>query len=422
MSLDTFTAAAEGGGTSTSSSLLLYDCQKSVPAPFLTKTYHLVSNPETDCIVSWKDSDTSSFVVWRPPEFARDLLPLYFKHSNFSSFVRQLNTYGFKKLVPYRWEFGNDFFRRGQIHLLSKIHRRKSVLPAAASSGKSIPAAAPHHRRTANSASNPPRAAELQRQNHSWSVLSTTTATPLSSSSPRPAIILDPPAVHDHNVVIGHGLTFISDENEKLRKDNTLLHSEVSRLRRLLYDDKQQLAAAASPQQQQACLSRIKGVCGNFGISLSSVEGLATKLRDSSAAGIVQQRVDRVDSTANVAGPKQHLVSTLSFLNELFLQDSTTTSNNNAAACPKVITISRDHVGADHHQLDHDTTCKNPPKLFGVPLHTGHKRIDPTHHHHHHHHAAPAVSIREYPEEQQQLVMSCNRLRSDISSDQYSFN
>jgi heat shock transcription factor len=256
MSLDTCTAAAEGGGTSTSSSLLLYDCHKSVPAPFLTKTYHLVNDPATDYIVSWKDSDTSSFVVWRPPEFARDLLPIYFKHSNFSSFVRQLNTYGFKKLVPYRWEFGNDFFRRGQIHLLSRIHRRKSVPPAPASSGKSIPAAAPHHRRTVNSASNPPRAAQLQQQNHSWSVLSTTTTTPLSSSSPRPAIILDPPAVHDHNVVVGHGRAFISDETEKLRKDNTLLHSENSRLRRLLYDYKQQLAAAASPQQQQACLSR----------------------------------------------------------------------------------------------------------------------------------------------------------------------
>jgi hypothetical protein len=86
--------------------------------------------------------------------------------------------------------------------------------------------------------------------------MSTTTTTPFSSSSPRPAIILDPPAVHDHNVVVGHGRTFISDENEKLRKDNTLLLSEISRLRRLLYDDKQQLAAAASPQQQQACLSR----------------------------------------------------------------------------------------------------------------------------------------------------------------------
>lgn len=64
----------------------------SAPAPFLIKTYELVDDPITNSVVSWSESGCS-FIVWDPQEFASDLLPKYFKHNNFSSFVRQLNTY-----------------------------------------------------------------------------------------------------------------------------------------------------------------------------------------------------------------------------------------------------------------------------------------------------------------------------------------
>jgi hypothetical protein len=53
----------------------------------------LVEDPAWQHLIAWSYAGTS-FIVADASELAREVLPKYFRHNNFASFVRQLNMYG----------------------------------------------------------------------------------------------------------------------------------------------------------------------------------------------------------------------------------------------------------------------------------------------------------------------------------------
>lgn len=63
---------------------------------FPSKAYILITHlTETDPTVGAFSSDGKNFEIYDQSIFASKYLPQYFKHSNYGSFVRQLNLYGF---------------------------------------------------------------------------------------------------------------------------------------------------------------------------------------------------------------------------------------------------------------------------------------------------------------------------------------
>ncbi|KAI9249751.1 hypothetical protein BDA99DRAFT_414241, partial [Phascolomyces articulosus] len=109
--------------------------QRGVPA-FLNKLYSMVDDSATDSLIRWS-SDGASFIVERHEQFAKTILPRFYKHNTFASFVRQLNMYDFHKIPAVQqgvlfpetereiWEFNHANFRRGRPDLLMLVTRKR---------------------------------------------------------------------------------------------------------------------------------------------------------------------------------------------------------------------------------------------------------------------------------------------------------
>lgn len=96
-----------------------------LPTTFLQKTFSILDNPDLHRIICWNDSGTS-FLVKNVTELCEDVLPVYFKHSNYASFVRQLNMYDFHKVREGLCDnaFKHPLFRRDKPELLKDIRRK----------------------------------------------------------------------------------------------------------------------------------------------------------------------------------------------------------------------------------------------------------------------------------------------------------
>ncbi|KAI1618586.1 two-component system, unclassified family, response regulator [Exophiala viscosa] len=108
---------------------------KVVQTAFIHKLYSMLEDRSIQHLISWSNTN-ESFVMSPSNEFSK-VLSQYFKHTNISSFVRQLNMYGFHKVSDVfhtgspesaLWEFkhGNGNFKKGDLMGLREIKRRAS--------------------------------------------------------------------------------------------------------------------------------------------------------------------------------------------------------------------------------------------------------------------------------------------------------
>ncbi|ODV61943.1 kinase-regulated stress-responsive transcription factor SKN7 ASCRUDRAFT_28231, partial [Ascoidea rubescens DSM 1968] len=106
---------------------------------FVKKLFQMLEITSYKNVVCWTRNG-DSFIVLDTNQFTKEILPKHFKHSNFASFVRQLNKYDFHKVKlthdeklnlknQYNspkdtWEFKHPDFKIGNIKSLENIKRK----------------------------------------------------------------------------------------------------------------------------------------------------------------------------------------------------------------------------------------------------------------------------------------------------------
>ena len=101
---------------------------------FLSKLYDILNNHNYNNVISW-DTDGKKVVISDVVKLCKDILPKFYKHRNLSSFIRQLNLYGFHKykgimesLEIYEHETFNKNITKEEIKQITKKARHNQMV------------------------------------------------------------------------------------------------------------------------------------------------------------------------------------------------------------------------------------------------------------------------------------------------------
>ena len=107
-------------------------CKKS--QSFLSKLCDILKSPSYNNAISW-DTEGKKIVISDVTKLCKDILPKFYKHRNYSSFIRQLNLYGFHKskgiidnLEIYEHETFNKNITKEEIKQITKKARHNQMV------------------------------------------------------------------------------------------------------------------------------------------------------------------------------------------------------------------------------------------------------------------------------------------------------
>lgn len=101
-----------------------------VSQPFPEKLYEMLSHQtsigDPNCIVSWLPHGRA-FLVRKPKLFTEQIMPQYFRQTKLTSFQRQLNLYGFRRITQGSdaGAYYHELFLRGRPQLCMRMVRQK---------------------------------------------------------------------------------------------------------------------------------------------------------------------------------------------------------------------------------------------------------------------------------------------------------